>query len=408
MLIAEFSRVFEISSAKDGQEERGRNEGGRGHVSCCLVQWYCSKRPCPGGPLPPKERSINLFSLPVANSPQAAPLPFRKSNRAIPEPVIHTEPQKEEANHASEEEESSQFVPVPAAIQPEKKTKKRKRQPRDEDSQVDDIESRYLKKVNSKLAKAKHQEQQQQLEAIPEQPQASIKAKNKEIDLDVNGPSSEEEPNDIAASETEEEEDPLSFIHESSVPEPSAEDRTIFLSNLPIKVLHSKPLLRSLKSLLQQFGPLSSLRFRSIAFSAATPRRVSFIHKAFHPERDSANAYAVYNTPEGVGRAVEALNGSVWEGKHLRVDNVGNPGVKDHKRCVFVGNLPFDVQDEDVWSTFERCGEIEFVRIVRDKKTNIGKGFGYVQFKVPSIHAHVCPRPLTYDRTVIQWIRLCY
>jgi nucleolar protein 12 len=56
--------------------------------------------------------------------------------------------------------------------------------------------------------------------------------------------------------------------------------------------------------------------------------------------------------------------------------------VHDHKRCVFVGSLAFDVQDETVYQHFATCGEIEFVRIVRDKKTNIGKGFGYVQFKV--------------------------
>ena len=49
---------------------------------------------------------------------------------------------------------------------------------------------------------------------------------------------------------------------------------------------------------------------------------------------------------------------------------------------MFVGNLPFDVQDEDLYRYFLRCGDIEFVRVVRDKKTNIGKGFGYVQFKV--------------------------
>ena len=47
-----------------------------------------------------------------------------------------------------------------------------------------------------------------------------------------------------------------------------------------------------------------------------------------------------------------------------------------------MGNLAFDVQDEDVYQHFAPCGEIEFVRIVRDKRTNIGKGFGYVQFKV--------------------------
>jgi len=385
MLIAEFFRACEISSAKDGQEERGRNEGERGHVSCCLVQQYCNKRPCPGGPLPPKECSINFFFLPISNSSQAGPLPSRKPNRAIREPVIQTEPEKEEANHPSEEEEISRSVPVLASIRPEKKTKKRKRRLRDEDTKVDEIESRYLKKINSKLAKSQDgQQQQQQLEAIPEQPPASIKDKNKEIHPDINRPTPEEEPKDITGSETDEEDDPLNLIHESSAPEPSAEARTIFISNLPIKVLRSKPLLRSLKSLLSQFGTLLSLRFRSIAFSAPTPRRVSFIHKAFHPERDSANAYAVYKTPESVGSAVKALNGSMWEGKHLRVDSVGNPGVRDHKRCVFVGNLPFDVQDEDVWNTFERCGEIEFVRIVRDKKTNIGKGFGYVQFEVPS------------------------
>ena len=47
-----------------------------------------------------------------------------------------------------------------------------------------------------------------------------------------------------------------------------------------------------------------------------------------------------------------------------------------------MGNLPFDVQDEELYTHFERCGDIEFVRVVRDKKTNIGKGFGYVQFTV--------------------------
>lgn len=40
-----------------------------------------------------------------------------------------------------------------------------------------------------------------------------------------------------------------------------------------------------------------------------------------------------------------------------------------------------DTAEEDLWKTFEVCGEIVSVRIVRDGKTNIGKGFGYVNFK---------------------------
>lgn len=41
-----------------------------------------------------------------------------------------------------------------------------------------------------------------------------------------------------------------------------------------------------------------------------------------------------------------------------------------------------EIQDDDLWSAFEDCGVIDSVRVVRDEKTGIGKGFGYVNFKV--------------------------
>lgn len=69
---------------------------------------------------------------------------------------------------------------------------------------------------------------------------------------------------------------------------------------------------------------------------------------------------------------------------------------------MFVGNLPFDVQDEQLYTHFKRCGEIEFVRVVRDKKTNIGKGFGYVQFKVALLRTGIDYR---IERV---WIKLFY
>lgn len=31
----------------------------------------------------------------------------------------------------------------------------------------------------------------------------------------------------------------------------------------------------------------------------------------------------------------------------------------DYKRSIFIGNLPFDVTDDDVWNAFEQCGQIE-------------------------------------------------
>lgn len=68
--------------------------------------------------------------------------------------------------------------------------------------------------------------------------------------------------------------------------------------------------------------------------------------------------------------------------RHIRVDSVAHPAEQDHKRCIFVGNLDFEAQEEKLWRYFASCGKVESVRIIRDSKTNVGKGFAYVQFEV--------------------------
>lgn len=49
-----------------------------------------------------------------------------------------------------------------------------------------------------------------------------------------------------------------------------------------------------------------------------------------------------------------------------------------------MGNLPFKVEENEVRSFFESCGDILNVRIIRDPKTREGKGFGYIFFKEKS------------------------
>ncbi len=74
-------------------------------------------------------------------------------------------------------------------------------------------------------------------------------------------------------------------------------------------------------------------------------------------------------------------------GKHIRVDRVkagqsddGSKKEDDFSTTVFVGNLPFIVSEEEVHEHFSKFGTIQNVRLVRDPKTFIGKGIGFVMY----------------------------
>ncbi len=44
-----------------------------------------------------------------------------------------------------------------------------------------------------------------------------------------------------------------------------------------------------------------------------------------------------------------------------------------------------DVEEEALHAHFADCGQVDNVRIIRDNKTGLGKGFGYIHFDV-SLH----------------------
>lgn len=231
-----------------------------------------------------------------------------------------------------------------------------------------------------------------------------------------------EEANDEADEEDEDVEVP---VHESLAPESKDSDlekaaRTVFLANVSTEAISSKAakktLITHLSSVLdanetpaQKF---ESIRFRSVAFSTgAMPKRAAYITKSLMSETTkSANAYAVFSTPAAARQVTAKLNGTEVLGRHIRVDSVAHPSPTDNRRCVFVGNLGF-VDDETVistnadgeqvekkrakvpsdieeglWRTFGKNGKVENVRVVRDPKTRVGKGFAYVQFYVSLLH----------------------
>ena len=46
---------------------------------------------------------------------------------------------------------------------------------------------------------------------------------------------------------------------------------------------------------------------------------------------------------------------------------------------IYVGNLSYEVTEEDLKAAFEAFGEVEAVRVLKDNYTGRSKGFGFVE-----------------------------
>ncbi|XWS62174.1 hypothetical protein CRYUN_Cryun07bG0188400 [Craigia yunnanensis] len=165
--------------------------------------------------------------------------------------------------------------------------------------------------------------------------------------------------------------------------------RTVFVGNLPIKV-KKKVLIKDFS----KFGEIESVRIRSVPVNdTKKPRKGAIMLKQINEKADSVHAYIVFKTEQSAEASL-AHNMAVVAGNHIRVDRACPPRKKlkgenaplyDNKRTVFVGNLPFDVKDEEIYQLF--CGinnlvsGIEAVRVVRDPQFGVGKGIAYVLFK---------------------------
>ncbi|WOG90083.1 hypothetical protein DCAR_0209324 [Daucus carota subsp. sativus] len=165
--------------------------------------------------------------------------------------------------------------------------------------------------------------------------------------------------------------------------------RTVFVGNLPLKV-KKKTLLKEFS----QFGEIDSVRIRSVPImNSKTPRKGAVIKKEFNAAVDNVHAYIVFKEDESA-KASLSHNMAVVGGNHIRVDRACPPRKKlkgedvplyDCKRTVFIGNLPFDVKDEEIYQLFAGLpnmnSSVEAIRVVRDPGTSMGKGIAYVLFK---------------------------
>jgi len=158
--------------------------------------------------------------------------------------------------------------------------------------------------------------------------------------------------------------------------EKTADKRTIFVGNCPLSADK-----KVLKRLFKEYGEIETMRFRCApAADPELPRRAIVITKNFNEKCKSYVSYIVFKEEESAKKALEK-NNFVLDGLHLRVDSAAGGNKGDKKRSVFIGNLPFDVQEDELRKHFEDCGDIINVRVVRDRQTSLGKGIAFVQFE---------------------------
>ncbi|KAE9022668.1 hypothetical protein PR002_g11923 [Phytophthora rubi] len=180
--------------------------------------------------------------------------------------------------------------------------------------------------------------------------------------------------------------------------EPTIEDekanRTVFVGNVSLDATQ-----KDIKTHFSVCGKVDSVRLRHMPIAGCAVgeagnqklmMKVCANKKILTTAKDNCNAYVIFVEESSVEAALK-LNGSTLVHKKIRVDRA--KPVIDARRSVFIGNVPFKCTDEQMMLFFakrlqsEEPEPIENVRLIRDRESGLGKGFGYLLLKTPALVA---------------------
>ncbi|NXC46501.1 RBM34 protein, partial [Penelope pileata] len=271
---------------------------------------------------------------------------------AAPPPVLVAVPRESKKRKRTEAEKASEGQSSSLSEEPSKKAKKTRKK---ELSEAD----KKLANRESALERADEEEEQKLFQNKVKQKKRASQAIAKS---DVNSDASTTGKQQKKKNEAEE------MIKNK---------RTVFVGNLPLNCTA-----QTLKSLFKEYGQIESIRFRSVVPAEDTlSKKLAAIKRKIHPNVKYINAYVVFKEECDAIKALKKNGMEIASGFHIRVDSASKNSSHDNKRSIFLGNLSYDISDDAVREHFADCGDVVAVRIVRDRQTGMGKGFGYVLFE---------------------------
>ena len=133
---------------------------------------------------------------------------------------------------------------------------------------------------------------------------------------------------------------------------------TIYVGNLPWSAKEEE-----IRELFQEFGEISAINIVTDR-KTGRPRGYCFVDM------------------ENGEQAVEVLNDKEFGGRNLRV-NLARERKEDFEvgDKIYVGNLPWDVNDADVRELFQDYGEVHSVNIISDRETGRPRGFCFIEME---------------------------
>lgn len=64
---------------------------------------------------------------------------------------------------------------------------------------------------------------------------------------------------------------------------------------------------------------------------------------------------------------------------------------------LYIGNLDYDVTDDELNQVFSQCGQVTSAKVIRDRDTGRSKGFGFVEMPNDDEATHAVDRMSGFD-----------